>query len=313
MDRRRIFTLCAAGVAGLIAINAGLAVAVAASSRHEASAWPGKSFAFWRERTWKHVEGRIRGLPPGARLRHSTIGRLGYRQESFPVHLLRFSAAPRERRPLRVLLVAGVHGTEPAGVEALIRIAEELARDPSRFSAVSLDIVPVVNPWAWVYGYRYNGDGEDVNRDFSSRRTREARIIRKLYDENGPYDLLLDLHESKKPGYFIYQYVSEEEGLGGQYVKLLSSLGRPLENNYREGVFRTTGGILRIPAASLLWISMGGRLSLEQYARLHGTRHAYTVETPLADDFDQRVEVHRRTAEMFISRLAGIAFASSSR
>lgn len=299
--------MCTAGVAGLIAINAGLAVAVAASSRHEASAWPGKSFAFWPERSWEQVEGRIRALPASARLRHSTIGRLTYRQASFPVHLLRFSAAPQERKPLRVLLVAGVHGTEPAGVEALIQIAEQLARNPSRYSAVSLDIVPVVNPWAWVYGYRYNGDGEDVNRDFSSRRTREARIIRELYDQHGPYDLLLDLHESKKTGYFIYQYVSEEEGLGGEFVKLLTSLDKPLENNYREGLFKTTGGILQIPAASLLWISMGGRLSLEQYARLHGTRHAYTVETPLGDNFDQRVDVHRRTAETLISRLAGIA------
>jgi hypothetical protein len=147
-----------------------------------------------------------------------------------------------------------------------------------------------------------------VNRDFSTRRTREARTIRELYDHNGPYDLLLDLHESKKPGYFIYQYLSEEEGLGAEYVKLLTSLGKPLENNYREGPFKATRGILRIPAAPLLWISMGGRLSLEQYARLHGTRHAYCVETPLADAFDQRVGVHRRTALTLISRLAGIAF-----
>jgi predicted deacylase len=39
-------------------------------------------------------------------------------------------------------------------------------------AGASIDIVPVANPWGWVYGYRYNGEGEDMNRDFASGRTR---------------------------------------------------------------------------------------------------------------------------------------------
>jgi len=131
--------------------------------------------------------------------------------------------------------------------------------------------------------------------------------MRALMDRDGGYDLVLDLHESRKTGYFIYQYLPAAEGFGAAYARLLGRMGRPRENGYREGAFAARDGILSIPAAALPWVALGGRLSLEQYARLHGTRHPYTVETPLRDDLEQRVAVHVQTALMFIDMMAGRA------
>jgi len=278
---------------------------VAAGSRHEASAWPGAGYPFWPERRWERIQQRVRALPATPRLRSHEIGRVTYRGASFEVPAFSFSADRPGWRAVRVLVASGVHGTETAGVEAVLRIAAMLAQDPGRYAAVSIDLVPVINPWGWVYGYRYDGDGEDVNRDFASRRTQEARIVRRLMDGGGSYDLVLDLHESKKPGYFIYQYLRSPEGFGDEYVRLLVRLGRPRENAYREGMFATRDGILSMPAAVLPWVALGGRLSLEQYARLHGTRHAYTVETPLADEFERRVSVHVQTVLTFIHLATG--------
>jgi hypothetical protein len=302
--RSRAFIACAAIAFGLAAINGGIAIAVAAGSRNEASAWPGSSFTFWPERSWQRLEGRIRSLPLSARMQSRVLGEVTYRGSPLPIRVLRFQADRENPQPLRVLLASGVHGTESAGVEALLRFCEALAREPALHSAVAIDVLPVANPWGWVHGYRYNGEGEDVNRDFASRRTQEARLIRGFMDRSGPYDLVLDLHESKKYGYFLYQYMSPDKGLGNTYVRILQTLGRPRENSYREGIFPARNGILQIPAAALPWIAMGGRLSLEQYARLHGTPHAYTVETPLSDTFENRVEVHLRTAHEFVRRLA---------
>jgi hypothetical protein len=285
------------------ALYAGLSIVSAAVSRHEASAWPAEGFTFWPERSWAQVERRIRSLPPAPRMESRVIGEVSYRGSSWPVHLLRFSSVRGGRRPLRVLLASGVHGTETAGVEALLRLCEEMARDPRLFPDVSLDIVPVVNPWGWVHGYRYDGEGEDVNRDFASRRTQEARIVRGFIDRSGPYDLVMDLHESKKYGYFIYQYLPAGQGLGGEYARMLTRRGRQRESSYREGIHGAVNGILSIPAAELPWVAMGGRLSLEQYTRLHGTRHSYTVETPLRDDFDERVATHRETVGLFLEKL----------
>ena len=301
--KRRGFLPALCSLLGFLALNAGIVAAIAAGSHFRASNWPGPSFVFWPQRSWQSVQGRLEALPRSPRLTRAVLGTVSYRGASFPVPLLSFRsfrAAAQEARPLKVLLVSGVHGTETSGVEALLSLAAELAREPSAWPA-AIDIVPVANPWGWVYGYRYNGNGQDMNRDFASGRTREAAMIRELIRKNGPYDLVMDLHESKNYGYFIYQYLPPGPGLGEEYTGILRDLGKPAQENYREGIFRTRGGVLRIPAAALPWIAAAGRLSLEHYARLHGTRQSYTVETPLWDEFPERVLVHRRTVAAFIA------------
>jgi hypothetical protein len=299
--KRRGFLIALCALLGFLALNAGIVAAIAAGSHFRASNWPGPSFVFWPQRSWQSVQGRLEALPRSSRLTRGLLGMVSYRGASFSVPLISFRAAAQEARPLKVLLVSGVHGTETSGVEALLSLAGELAREPSMWPAAAIDIVPVANPWGWVYGYRYNGDGEDMNRDFASGRTREAAMIRELIRKNGPYDLVMDLHESKKYGYFIYQYLPQGPGLGEEYANILRDLGKPAQENYREGIFRARGGVLRIPAAALPWIAAAGRLSLEHYARLHGTRQSYTVETPLWDEFPERVLVHRRTVAAFIA------------
>jgi hypothetical protein len=301
--RRRTIRICAIAAAAVFAANAGAVVAVALSIPHEASLWPSRSYSFWPERSWKAVEARINALPASPRLIREIIGTARYRQGALPVHSIRFAAA---RLPAaKVLLVSGIHGSETAGVEALLEIAEQVSRRPDSFADVDLTLVPVANPWAWVYGYRYDGIGEDVNRDFASGRTQEAAILRTFIDRSGPYELFMDLHESKKSGYFLYQYVPPQEGMGNEYGKLLEWLGKRRENAYREGPFQAHDGVLTIPAAVLPWIAAAHRLSLEQYARLRGTRHAYTVETPVWDDMASRVDVQKKAAVMFIHALAG--------
>ncbi len=301
VKRRIIIRICAIAASAVVAANAGAVVAVALSIPHEASLWPAGSYSFWPERSWRTIEARIGSLPASSRLSRSVLGVAHYRQGTLPVHCLRF--LPTGRPALKVLIISGVHGTETAGVEAALQIAERMAHRPSTHPDVDMTLVPVANPWAWVYGYRYDGIGEDVNRDFSSARTQEAAVLRDFIDRSGPYDLFMDLHESKKSGYFLYQYLPAKEGLGAEYGKLLSSMGRKREASYREGPFQARDGVLHISPLVLPWISLAHRLSLEQYARLHGTRHAYTVETPVADQLEARVAVHIRTVEAFIGAL----------
>ncbi len=280
--------------------NAVVAITVSAAAHVHASSWPGPSFTFWPERSWQTIERRIRGLSLPPRITSSVCGEVSYRQGAFAVHLFRVRPA-QPGTPLRVLLTAGVHGTEPAGVEALLRFVERLARDPSRLPGAFIDVVPIVNPWGYVYGYRYNGDGQDVNRDYASHRTQEAVLIRDLIREDGPFDLVVDLHESKNDGYFLYEYRAPAAGMGGAFASLVSGLGLPQENAYREWIFRARDGILRTPAAVLPWVALARSLSLDEYARMRGTADTYTVETPVSGDFEQRVDVDLRALSLFIT------------
>jgi hypothetical protein len=294
--------VAAFAVAAFVAANAAAVAIIASRSHPRATNWPGPSFVFWPERRWSEVETAIRSLPDAERLTVSTLGTIAYRHTSYPVYLLSF--APRGRDGPRVLLVGAIHGTEPAGGRALLELAGEMARDPSLLEEAWVDIVPIANPWGWVYGYRYTGNGEDINRDFASSRTRESVLLRGLMRERGPYDLVMDLHESKKAGYFVYQYLPPSEGLGASFADLVHAAGGRLEDRYREWLWRAEDGVLRMPTAALWWVALARQLSLEHYARLHGTRHAYTVESPVDDDLADRIRIHQLAVAAFVHHVA---------
>ncbi|MCX7031683.1 MAG: DUF2817 domain-containing protein [Spirochaetes bacterium] len=288
-------------IAALVAANAAVVAVVAARSHPRATNWPGPSFTFWPERRWSEVEEAIDALAGAKRLSRSVLGTVEYRGTSYPVHLLSFAARGPDRP--RVLLVGSIHGTEPAGGRALLELADGMVRDPSLLADVAVDIVPIANPWGWVHGYRYTGNGEDINRDFASARTQESVLLRGLMRERGPYDLVMDLHESKKAGYFVYEYLPPDEGLGSSFTGLVEAAGERLEDRYHEWFWRAEDGVLRVPTVALWWVALARQLSLEHYARLHGTRHAYTVETPVDDELADRVRIHRRAVAVFVRRI----------
>lgn len=288
-----------------LAANAALVAGIAARAHPRATNWPGPGFTFWPERRWGEVTEAIDALPAAKRLAKSVLGTVTYRDRTFPVPLLSFAASSPDRP--RILLVGSIHGTEPAGGRALLELAAEMAREPSLLGDVAVDIVPIANPWGWVFGYRYNGDGVDINRDFASSRTREAGLLRRLMRAHGPYDLVMDLHESKKPGYFVYEYLPSDQGLGSSFQGLVEAAGEPLENRYTEWLWRAEDGVLRMPTAALVWVALAHQLSLEHYARLTGTRHAYTVETPVDDAIADRVRIHRRAVAAFARRVTADA------
>jgi hypothetical protein len=68
--------------------------------------------------------------------------------------------------PIRLGFFAGVHGDEPAGIEALARFAAELAAEPERATGYELFFYPVCNPTGCAAGTRENFSRKDLNREF---------------------------------------------------------------------------------------------------------------------------------------------------
>ena len=103
--------------------------------------------------------------------------------------------AAAARRPA-VVVIAGQHGDEPAGTEALIVVAQELAsgRLASVLDRIDVILVPRANPDGADAGTRVAADGTDINRDHLLLRTAEARALTRLIAERAPV-VVLDLHE----------------------------------------------------------------------------------------------------------------------
>ncbi|MGD9600658.1 MAG: M14 family zinc carboxypeptidase [Gammaproteobacteria bacterium] len=128
------------------------------------------------------------------------IESLGDSAQGRPVAVMRFAepraaeAAPR----LQVMVIGSQHGAaEPAGGEALMVIARELAGGDLRPLLADLDVLllPDANPDGRDLGRRANAGGVNINTDFVLVTQPETRLLKEALSRFAP-DALLDSHES---------------------------------------------------------------------------------------------------------------------
>lgn len=110
------------------------------------------------------------------------------------------------KRPT-VLLIGQQHGDEPAGGEALLVIAQELAQGllEPLLDKINVVIVPRANPDGAEAGTRATANGVDLNRDHLLLQTPEARALAALARDYRPV-LVLDAHEFTVAGRFLQKF-----------------------------------------------------------------------------------------------------------
>ena len=106
--------------------------------------------------------------------------------------------------PRRVLLSAGIHGDELAGVEALCEWLETRAY-VKFLQRWDITMLPCINPWGYEYGTRENGEGHDLNREFNSAHPpEEVLFVQSVVQQR--FDLSLELHvDQDSTGYYLYE------------------------------------------------------------------------------------------------------------
>ncbi len=228
------------------------------------------------------------------------LGEISYDGFSAPIWLISFTP-PGEVKD-EVFFSGGVHGTEPAGTEALVEMIEDLSGNPEEYSRFSFDIIPLVNPWGWVHDLRYNRDGRDVNRDLSSLRTQEASIVVDFLDGK-EYDLMVDCHESRAGGFYLYQSGVRDSSAAREAIEEVRKLGYDIEQDVKEVIFEVDDGLIDSPMWALHFISLTGQLSAAPYYRLNHTELAYTTETFVGLEMKDRVIMQRLTLDVFLDNL----------
>jgi hypothetical protein len=130
----------------------------------------------------------------GPRFEVATLGSVTYRSRPHPILSVRSRAAA----PRTLLVLAGVHGDERAGLLAVPAILEAWRAEDVRLVAIT-----PVNPVGAARNARSNGDGRDINRDFVRFDTAEARAVRGAFDRERP-DFVVSLHEGPQRGAFMF-------------------------------------------------------------------------------------------------------------
>jgi len=128
---------------------------------------------------------------------------IGASQEGRTIPALVLSASdaktPAELRRLGrpVVVMAGLqHGNEPAGGEAMLVLAQELATGSLRplLDELTVVIVPHANPDGAYYFRRSPYSTVDINRDHVKVDLPETRALHRVVEEYGPH-MFIDAHE----------------------------------------------------------------------------------------------------------------------
>lgn len=101
---------------------------------------------------------------------------------------------------IRILILSGQHGDEYNPIKSVMALSEKLADNkyPKLIRNCVFIIVPATNPEGIAAFSRFNSEHIDINRDWISKESAEARFISRLISTWKP-QLLIDAHEWTEP------------------------------------------------------------------------------------------------------------------
>ena len=104
--------------------------------------------------------------------------------------------------PARIYISAGIHGDEPAGPLAALRLIQE-NRWPEN---AEIFLLPCLNPIGYTLNRRENADGIDLNRDYRNPKSAECRAHIAWLKRQQCFDIYLCLHEDwESHGFYLYE------------------------------------------------------------------------------------------------------------
>jgi len=135
--------------------------------------------------------------------RHGWASETFGQQGEFSLFALHREPKIRSQKPeARIYLSTGIHGDEPAGPLAALR----LLRENKWPAGAELWFCPCLNPTGFVLNRRENADGKDLNRDYRHLETAEARAHIAWLERQPRFDIYLCLHEDwESHGFYLYE------------------------------------------------------------------------------------------------------------
>lgn len=205
---------------------------------------------------------------------------------------------------LGAMIAGGIHGDEPAGVEAAVRFIEVNAGNAELLSRFFFVVFPCNNPSGYELNTRENADGIDLNRQFAiPNPAPEVELITRGL-AGRCFDLVFEMHEDiDAPGLYLYEISDDPTRyFGEKIIAAAESMGYPIHPGAviermraKHGVIRRGSSIkfrkTRLPQAIYTYRTCGG--------------HVITLEPPVQMlSHEDRVKIALMALDIALSSLS---------
>ena len=187
--------------------------------------------------------------------------------------LARRSEAETAQPSTKIYLSAGIHGDEPAGPVAALRLLQE-----NRWPAnAELWFCPCLNPMGFVLNRRENDKDKDLNRDYRHLEMTEVRAHIAWLERQPQFDLCLCLHEDwESHGFYVYELNPENRPSLAEAIIARVAESCPIDRSEIIEGRPAQNGIIRPnldPHTRPQWAEAF-------YLIVNKTRLSYTLEAP---------------------------------
>ncbi len=231
---------------------------------------------------------------PVAGLTVRSLGEIASQGGGYPFWMVE---SPSGAGKKRVCLSSGIHGDEPAGVEAVLLWMDALAGRKDLLERFHFTLFPCINPFGYVYDTRENGSKVDLNRAFDKTSPpSEIRLLKEAI-AGRRFDFSYECHEDvDSPGYYLYEISRKgRKIIGTEIIDRIRSIC-PIntaevieEMPARSGVIHTS-----FLSSDLFWERINRRGGWPQtlYLSENGSDICITAETPTQLALSRRIEAH---------------------
>jgi protein MpaA len=174
---------------------------------------------------------------------------------------------------LRIYISTGIHGDEPAGPLAALRLLQENNWPPD----AEIFFLPCLNPIGFTLNKRENAGGIDLNRDYRNPKSAEVRAHIAWLERQPNFDLHLCLHEDwESHGFYLYEPNPDNKPSSAEKIIAAVEKVCPIDLNETIEGRPAKNGIIRpniLPLERPDWPEAF-------YLIMQKSRQGYTLEAP---------------------------------
>jgi predicted deacylase len=219
---------------------------------------------------------------------HGWTSEIFHENGEFKWHALQRQPEVRSQKSeVRIYISTGIHGDEPAGPLAALRLIQENNWPEN----AKIFLLPCLNPAGFTLNKRENADGIDLNRDYRNPQAAETRAHIAWLERQPRFDLYLCLHEDwESHGFYLYEQNPDDKiSLAEKMIEAVQKVC-PIDLSEIIEERAAQNGIVRpniSPQERPLWPEA-------LYLISHKSRQGYTLEAP--SDFPLPVRVQALVA-----------------